>query len=173
MAIRPGIPLGQDDQGAAPVSRRWKPSGMDRVVLRIGGERWGGKRKAALAQLVIADRMIGEEAVGVLESLIGKTRKALRRRAIGLRGANREIEAPQPVRSPLEGPDDPVGIAGGQFPLPPVDPPSVESCHVLEKLTVYQRKNPTLADGTGVGMRISPWEATHQSVKPLQTLQPI
>src|SRR3984893_10925691 len=142
MAIRTGIPLGQDYQGAAAVSRRRKPSGVDRVVFPIGGESRGGKRKVALPQLVIADRLIGEEAVGVLESLLGKTREILRRSTIGLGGTNREIEARQPIRSPLEGPDDAVGIAGGQFPLPPVDPASVESCHVLEELTVYQRKKP-------------------------------
>ena len=152
MAVRPGIPLGQHDQGAAVVFGRAEPQGMDDIVLRVGRFHRAGEGQPAAVQVVIGDRRIGVEAVGIGQGLVDKPRHAGGAVAVHFGRAERKPELVEPVSAPFERPNHPIGVPRRELALPAVHPSRVESRHVVGRVSVPDgKKARARADGFGRG----------------------
>ena len=134
MAVRAGVPLGQDHERAPLLPGSRKELRMHGVVLRDRRADRAGEGQATGIQPEIA-RYFDRRRTGL-------NRAALPRHK--LRDTGRELPladaSPSQSRSPLERPDHSIRIAGGELALPAVHPMRINTGHdESERVSVAER----------------------------------
>ena len=147
VSVRSGVPLRQHDHHPPLVVRRREPHSMRRIVLRVSRPCRTGEGQAISLQPVVVHWLVGEKAVGIVQSLGYETGNALGGIPVGVSRAGGEFQAVQPIRAPFERTHYPVGVARGELPLPPVHVSSVNSHHLL-RIPVYQRQKKSPLPGS-------------------------
>src|SRR5438874_5849629 len=103
---------------------------MRGVVFRIARPHRTGEGEAAFSKLVIHHRLIGEEALGIVERVSNKPRDASRSIPIRLRWTSGKPHRIEPIGAPVKRANHTVGVTRGELALPTGHPLSVEMLHV-------------------------------------------